>query len=132
MKSKSSKQINQLSDAMNHSNQNQNSKENSFSGGVQTHESLNVNTLLKQSIKECNLNGLSEQSYLNCFYTNATSLNNKFDEFIEEIHNNKAQVIMICETWWNDQSVTNIEGFNLFRKDREYSRGGGVCIYVES
>jgi hypothetical protein len=37
-----------------------------------------------------------------------------------------------CETWWNDQSATNIEGFNLFRKDREFSRGGGVCIYVEN
>jgi hypothetical protein len=34
--------------------------------------------------------------------------------------------IMVCETWWTDQSVTNIKGLNLFRTDREHSRGGGV------
>jgi hypothetical protein len=38
--------------------------------------------------------------------------------------------IMVCETWWTDQSVTNIKGFNLFRTDREHSRGSGVCMYI--
>ena len=111
MKSKSSKQINQLSDIMNHSNQNQNSKENSFSGEVQTHESLNVNTLQESSINKKEI-GFSRQSYINCFYTNTTSLNNKFDEFIEEIDENKAQLIMVCETWWTEESAMNIDGFN--------------------
>ena len=41
-------------------------------------------------------------------------MNNKFDEFINEIHVNKSQVIMVCETWWTDQSKTNIVGYNLF------------------
>lgn len=59
-------------------------------------------------------------------------MNNKFDELINEIHANKSQVIMVCETWWTDQSATNIVGFNLFRKDLEFSRSGGVCIYVEN
>ena len=95
-------------------------------GGVQTQESLNVNTLLDPPIER--KVDLSRQKYLNCFYTNATSMNNKFDELINEIHANKSQVIMVCETWWTDQSATNIVGFNLFRKDREFSRGGGVCI----
>ena len=37
---------------------------------------------------------------------------------------------MVCETWWTSESATNIEGFNLFRKDREQGRGVGVGIYV--
>ena len=53
------------------------------SGGVHTLESLNVNTLLGPSSKQ--KVDLSRQNYFTCFYTNATSLNNKFDEFIEEI-----------------------------------------------
>ncbi|XP_065678163.1 uncharacterized protein LOC124818192 [Hydra vulgaris] len=69
--------------------------------------------------------------YLTCWYTNATSLNNKFDEFIDDISRSKAQVIFACETWWSAMSTTNIPGYNLFRKDRQFSRGGGVCIYIQ-
>ena len=105
------------------------SKGNIASRGVQTHESLNVNTLLEASMNIKAVD-LSRQSFLKCFYTNATSLNNKFDELIEEINNKEAQLIMVCETWWTEESATNIDGFSLFRKDREYSRGGGVGIYV--
>ena len=70
--------------------------------------------------------------HLSCWYTNATSLNNKFDELISEVDRKKTQIIMICETWWTDASVTNIEGYNLFKKDRELKRGGGVCMYVDN
>ena len=70
------------------------------------------------------------KDYLSCWYSNATSLNNKFDEFIEEINASKSQVVFVCETWWTDKSATNVPGYNLFRKDRQFSRGGGVCIYI--
>nr|XP_047141010.1 uncharacterized protein LOC124816050 [Hydra vulgaris] len=63
--------------------------------------------------------------YLTCWYTNATSLNNKFDEFIDDISRFRAQVIFACETWWSAMSTTNIPGYNLFRKDCQFSRGGG-------
>ena len=112
------------------SNHRKNKNDDDSSGGVQTHESLSVNTLLETSTNDCKETDLSRISYLKCYYTNATSLNNKFDEFIEEIREKQSQVIMVCETWWTDQSVTNIKGFNLFRTDREHSRGGGVCIYI--
>jgi hypothetical protein len=49
--------------------------------------------MLKQPIKECNLIDLSEKKFLNCFYTNATLLNNIFDEFIEEIHSNEGKLL---------------------------------------
>ena len=38
---------------------------------------------------------------------------------------------MICETWWTEASVTNINGYTLFRKDRTSKKGGGVCIFIE-
>nr|XP_047141009.1 uncharacterized protein LOC124816049 [Hydra vulgaris] len=43
----------------------------------------------------------------------------------------RAQVIFACETWWSAMSTTNIPGYNLFRKDCQFSRGGGVCIYIQ-
>ena len=70
------------------------------------------------------------KDYLSCWYSNATSLNNKFDEFFEEINASKSQVVFVCETWWTDKSATNVPGYNLYRKDRQFSRGGGVCIYI--
>jgi hypothetical protein len=112
------KQINQVFNVINKVNECITSKDSASSGKVQTLESLNVNTLQESSINKKEI-GFSRQSYINCFYTNTTSLNNKFDEFIEEIDENKAQLIMVCETWWNEESAMNIDGFNLLRKDRE-------------
>ena len=57
-------------------------------------------------------------------------MNNKFDELIEEIRETKSQNIMVCETCWTSELATNIEGFPLFRRDREQRRVGGVGIYV--
>ena len=114
---------------LSNSNHRKNSKDNGSSGGAQTDESLSVNTPLETST-DCKVNDWIRQRFIKCFYTNATSLNNKFDEFIEEINDNEAQLIMVCESWWTEVSATNIIGFNLFRKDREYSRGGGVGIYI--
>ena len=42
-------------------------------------------------------------------------------------------VAVITETWFkkhHDASLVHIEGFNIFRKDRERRRGGGVAVYV--
>ncbi len=41
------------------------------------------------------------------------------------------RIVLISETWWTDESVTIIPGYNLFRKDREHGKGGGVCIYID-
>ena len=75
-------------------------------------------------------NNFSKESFLSCWYTNATSLNNKFNDLLLEIDSRKPQIIMICETWWTEASTTNIKGYTLFRRDRIGKRGGGVCIYV--
>nr|XP_047141305.1 uncharacterized protein LOC101237182 [Hydra vulgaris] len=68
---------------------------------------------------------------LKCLYTNATSFEkNKLNEVIAEIEISSPDIIFITETWWNDTSAAIIPGYNLYRRDRMNSRGGGVCIYV--
>ncbi|XP_065683300.1 uncharacterized protein LOC136096085 [Hydra vulgaris] len=40
-------------------------------------------------------------------------------------------VIAISETWFRNDSVPNIDGYSLYRKDRQDGRrGGGVAIYI--
>ncbi|CAF0922484.1 unnamed protein product [Brachionus calyciflorus] len=39
-------------------------------------------------------------------------------------------VAVVTETWFRDSSLVNVNGYTLFRKDRN-SRGGGVAIYVK-
>lgn len=44
----------------------------------------------------------------------------------------KPHLVFICETHFNgDKSVSNLAGYQCFRKDRSDGRsGGGVCIYI--
>jgi Endonuclease/Exonuclease/phosphatase family len=56
-------------------------------------------------------------------------MNNKYNELLAEIETKQPHIIMICETWWREESSTAIPGYTLYRQDRG-SRGGGVCIYI--
>ena len=67
-----------------------------------------------------------------CWYTNATSLNNKMPELRASIEIDRPKLIFITETWWNQSSVPNLESYTLYRNDRMTSRGGGVAIYVDN
>jgi hypothetical protein len=108
---------------MSNSNDNYlNNEFTTFDGGAQFKNEMGVKTLSNTSDK---------LRSLTCLYTNATSLNNKFDDLIEEINSNKADIVMISETWWTSNSVTNIKGYTLFRMDRRDGRGSGVCIYIK-
>ena len=71
-------------------------------------------TLLKQDYSK---------DRLSCLYINATSLNNKIDELLIEIIRVKANIILISETLWTDESAVIIPGLNLYRKDRVSSKG---------
>ena len=48
---------------------------------------------------------------------------------------NILDILTISESWLNS-SVADVEvefpGYNLFRLDRDYKVGGGVCVYVNS
>ncbi|XP_065651308.1 uncharacterized protein LOC136079499 [Hydra vulgaris] len=64
-------------------------------------------------------------------YLNATSLENKFDEFIVLVDTYRPQIIAVSETWFKSILVVNLNGYNLYRRDKnDGRRGGGVCLYI--
>ena len=66
-------------------------------------------------------------------YLNATSLENKFDEFTVSVDVYRPKLIGVSETWFKSSTVVNLQGYYLYRKDRcDGRRGGGVCLYVEN
>ena len=65
-------------------------------------------------------------------YLNTTSLENKFDEFNLLVDTYHPQVIAVGKTWFKIISIVNLNGYNLYRKDRnDGRRGGGVCLYID-
>ena len=66
-------------------------------------------------------------------YTNANSLLNKMPELRYKVEVEKYDVISITETWASpaiNDAELSIEGYSMFRKDRNGSKGGGVILYV--
>ncbi|CAM4499672.1 unnamed protein product [Lepidochelys kempii] len=70
--------------------------------------------------------------YLKCLYTNAQSLGNKQGELEVLVMSKNYDVIGITETWWDNSHdwSTVMDGYKLFRKDRQGRKGGGVALYV--
>ena len=65
--------------------------------------------------------------------TNVRSLPKKVEEIQQIAELNSAEAICITDSWFSTDipdSCVAIPGFNLFRKDRIYATGGGVCIYL--
>uniref|UniRef100_K7EWV1 Endonuclease/exonuclease/phosphatase domain-containing protein n=1 Tax=Pelodiscus sinensis TaxID=13735 RepID=K7EWV1_PELSI len=75
----------------------------------------------------------ANQQKLRCLYTNARSLGNKMEELELLVQEVKPDIIGITETWWNTRHdwSTGIEGYVLFRKDRNKGKGGGVALYIK-
>ena len=74
-------------------------------------------------------------SELSILPTNVRAIGNKIDEIQLVAELNSVGAICVTETWLSstvpDSNIT-IPGFNLFRKDRADTSGGGVCIYFKS
>jgi len=66
--------------------------------------------------------------------TNLRSLTNKLDDFETVVRLNNSDVVCLTETWLSvnvpSESVS-MNGFSLFRKDRD-RQGGGVACYVRA
>jgi hypothetical protein len=71
---------------------------------------------------------------LKCFYTNATSLKNKFNELEALAYNNDYDVIFVAETWFDENALDawNLAQYTCYRRDRVGDPHGGVCIYVKN
>lgn len=78
------------------------------------------------------------QSRLNVAHINAQSIvprlgAAKFDEIRQVFGKSFVNVLGVSETWCKghvSSNSINIEGYRLFRNDRLWSRGGGVCLYI--
>ncbi|GAB0203486.1 hypothetical protein GRJ2_002814200 [Grus japonensis] len=74
----------------------------------------------------------SSGAQLKCLYVNTRSMGNKQEELETCVCLQGYDIIGITETWWDgsyDWSV-GMEGYRLFRKDRQGRRGGGITLYV--
>jgi len=77
----------------------------------------------------------SSNNSLSCFVINAHSLtqDNKFQQLCADVTANYFHIIVVTETWFkqkHNDSLFNIDGYTLFRRDRIGRRSGGVCIYA--
>ncbi|PKU43826.1 mitochondrial fission process protein 1 [Limosa lapponica baueri] len=63
---------------------------------------------------------------------NAHSMGNKQEELEAIVQQENYDIFAITETWWEDSHNWNaaIDGYQLFRRDRQGKRGGGVAPYV--
>ncbi|XP_075155471.1 uncharacterized protein LOC142228831 [Haematobia irritans] len=71
---------------------------------------------------------------LSIVHINAQSLNNKMDEFREIFQSSNIDIICVSETWFHvniSNDIYELEGYKLFRADRE-SNAGGVCMYLRN
>ena len=76
--------------------------------------------------------GGKTSAHLKCVYTNAHSMGNKQEELEAMMKQENYDVVAVTETWWDvshDWSVP-VDGYKLFRRDRQGRRGGGVALYV--
>ena len=96
-------------------------------GGTSFGRSTSINRIASTNCKDT----VSPTKFLNCLYTNATSLVNKWSDFNSlAAFLNSPHVILITETWFNALSNCKLDNYQLYCKNREMARGGGVAIYV--
>jgi len=73
-----------------------------------------------------------------CFYINARNLVNKFEQFGAWVYAPNPDIIGVTESWaWFQvgllDSELSLQGYDIFRQDREVDRAGsGVLLYVRS
>ena len=67
--------------------------------------------------------------------SNVMSLVPKMTEVSEFILRNKVSLALITETWLKSSvcdSVIDIPGYTVLRKDRSYESHGGICLYLKN
>ncbi|GAB0206513.1 hypothetical protein GRJ2_003116900 [Grus japonensis] len=69
---------------------------------------------------------------LKYIYTNACSMGNKQEELEAIVQQENYDIVAIMETWWDDShnGSAAMDGYKLFRRDRQGRRGSGVALYV--
>ena len=95
--------------------------------------------VLPINIQNQNVQKLPAQNSLSCFYVNARSVANKFDELECYVTELKPDVIFITESWANKYIASaelSLNCYTMYRRDRnlddngEVIIGGGVLMYI--
>ena len=87
---------------------------------------LNSSDTMKSSL-------LGSSKGIKFMHINAQSLLPKMDEFVQFITRYNFDIISVNETWLNasiSDGEVSIDGFDMFRNDRDVRRGG-VALYVK-
>ena len=69
------------------------------------------------------------------YLINARSLLPKVDELTVLLNIHPVEFVAITETWLNDEVINQlifINRYDIFRNDRSYGRGGGVCAFFSA
>ena len=49
-----------------------------------------------------------------------------------ELYKNQIDVAFVTESWWIETSLKLIRGYSIYFKNREKTKGGGVCIFINN
>lgn len=77
--------------------------------------------------------GMRQGAQLKCIYTNVCSIGNKQEDLETIVWQANYELVAVMETWWNcshDCSAV-MNGYKLFRKDRQGRRSDGVAFYIK-
>ncbi|GAB0180245.1 hypothetical protein GRJ2_000489800 [Grus japonensis] len=70
-------------------------------------------------------------SQLKCIYINERGMGNKQEELEAIVQQENYDIVAITEIWWDDLHNWSaaMDGYKLFRRDRQGRRGSGVALY---
>jgi len=84
------------------------------------------------SKQRSNLTEMANLSELTFILWNATSINNKEDEFDYFINNNKIDITLVTETWLKSNSKIKFINYDVIRSDSPRIVAGGIAIIINS
>ncbi|KAI8129514.1 hypothetical protein CVS40_1278 [Lucilia cuprina] len=87
------------------------------------------NSILRANLPRENLN----IAHFNAQSLSPATTSAKLEEIKSIVRDSYLDVIGVCETWFKSHvmdTAVNIDGYKIYRNDRVYRRGGGVCLYV--
>jgi hypothetical protein len=82
-----------------------------------------------------NSNNFSNFFVSSILYTNIASLLAKYSDLVAYVNDLKPTFLSLTETWLSDvvpDSLVSLDGYTIYRNDRNHKKGGGVCIYVSN
>ena len=96
--------------------------------------SFNGQQIQTNILSSVTVNTRSIHKFLKCVLLNARSLKNKLPDLHYLIYSSCVDCVLITESWLNDNIDDGLldpnDEYVIFRKDRQSTTGGGVCVLV--